>query len=660
LAIDRPTPAATAAVPGAFAVGERIVVGVNEHPGADRVIRAAQQLAKRLDAPWTAVTVETPRTDRLSDAARARLAASLNLAAELGGTIATIPAARVDHGLQAHARQVGATMLVLGKSRRSWWFELRHGSVVDALVRGLPGLAVHVLPLADAPLAEALRPAPSSWRGYGIAVVLVVMTTLVNLVLARFIGSNPLDMIYLVPVVTSATVLGLRPALLAAASAALAYDFVFLAPRYALTIQNPQDAVDFLVLGGVGVVVAQLAGRLRRAANLGARTAADNAAVAAFGQRLRAVADPAGAAQATCEEVASLLGAATVMLAPADGGLAAMAAVPAHPALRPVDLAAAEWALARGEPSGCGTATFAAAAWEFTPLRSPSGVLAVLGLELTLAGAPLPPDRRVLFTTLAGQAALTLERLELEAEARRADVLELRDNLRATLIAALGHDLRTPLTGVVAAAEELAREHADSPGAENLRASAWRLNRLFHDLVEMARIESGSLTVRREAVDLVDAVAGAARDLRRTLAHHRLVVVMPPGLPLVEADQRMLHHVLINLLDNAAKYTPAGTTVTVAASLSGSGLSLTIRDEGSGLPAGEEARVFQRFHRVEGSDQKGGTGLGLAIVKDFAEAMGLAVSAGNRADGQGSSFVLAWPAALLRQDRAPEGLDVLG
>ena len=325
--------------------------------------------------------------------------------------------------------------------------------------------------------------------------------------------------------------------------------------------------------------------------------------------------------------------------------------------MSPVDIAAAEWALSSGEPAGRGTSTLAAADWQFHALKTSLGIMAVLGIYAQHSGQPLPPDRRVLFATLLGQAALAHERLQLEQEARRATVLQQRDDLRATLIAALGHDLRTPLTGVVAAAEALAREYPDAPDAKTLRHQAKRLQRLFADLVEMTRIEGGSLEVRHEAVDLTDAVAAAAHDLRSELAGHRLLLAVPPSLPLVTADPRMLHHVLVNLLDNAAKYAPAGTEIRLEGQRLPAGLSLTIMDEGPGLPPGEEALLFERFARVKGDDRQGGTGLGLAIVKGFADAMGLAVTAANRNDAAGSRFVLTWPETMIRRGGALENME---
>jgi two-component system sensor histidine kinase KdpD len=272
----------------------------------------------------------------------------------------------------------------------------------------------------------------------------------------------------------------------------------------------------------------------------------------------------------------------------------------------------------------------------------------VLGIARQGSGDPVPAAKRVLFTTLIGQAALAHERLKLEANAREVSALKQRDDLRATLLSSIGHDLKTPLTAVVAAADALAAEHGASTTTETLKGEARRLRRVFDDLVEMTRIESGALVVRREATDLTDAVAAAAQDLRAELARHRVVLDVPPTLPLVEADPRMLHHVLINLLGNAAKFAGPGTAITLQARRTPGAVTLAVIDSGPGLPEGRETILFDRFTRVDGDDTNGGTGLGLAIVKGFADAMGLSVVARNRAEG-GAVFEIAWPeSAILR------------
>jgi two-component system sensor histidine kinase KdpD len=275
-------------------------------------------------------------------------------------------------------------------------------------------------------------------------------------------------------------------------------------------------------------------------------------------------------------------------------------------------------------------------------------VLAILGVARPDHREPIPGDRKLLFTTLIGQAALAHERIRLEADARELGALKQRDELRITLLSSIGHDLKTPLTSVVAAAEALAAESA-SPLATTLRAEARRLRRVFDDLVEMTRLDSGAVQIKAEATDLVDAIGGAVHDLKAELLHHRLVLDVPPSLPLVEADPRLLHHILINLIGNAAKFAPEGSAITIEGRRTSDGVTLSVLDLGPGLPVGREATLFDRFARVEGDDRSGGTGLGLAIVRGFAEAMGLTATASNRSDGSGARFCIAWPEAAIRR-----------
>ena len=633
---------------GNWAAGERVVVAVGDQPGGDALIRAAKRFADAMRAPWTAVSIETPRSATLGDAARSRMATALKLAASLGATIATVPAKSVLDGLRAHIAETRATAVVIGKSRRSWLFELRHGSVVDQLVRELDNVAVHVVPvsLAAAPEGEMAARRPPAARGILAGLGLVAVTTAGAVAVHPIVGSNSVDLIYLLPVIATATLFGLRSSLVASLAAALAYNFFFLPPIYTFTISDPQNVVTLLVLIVVAVVASQMAGRLKREATIGARTATENAAIAAFGQRLASVSDEAGTAAAVCEEVARLLDVSTVLFAREGAAIQPIGASPPDPTLGALDIAAAEWAFDRGEVSGRDSGTLTASDWQFHPLETALGVLGVLGVAPHGSGDPVPPDQRILFTTLIGQAALAHERLKLEANAREVGALKQRDDLRATLLSSIGHDLKTPLTAVVAAADALAKDHGETATTATLKGEARRLRRVFDDLVEMTRIEAGALVVKREATDLTDSVAAAAQDLRAELARHSLVLDVPPTLPLVEADPRMLHHVLINLLGNAAKFAPPESAIKIQARRTPDGLTLAILDEGPGLPQGRETTLFERFTRVDGDDMSGGTGLGLAIVKGFADAMHLGVTARNR-EGGGAVFEVVWPAASI-------------
>jgi two-component system sensor histidine kinase KdpD len=247
-----------------------------------------------------------------------------------------------------------------------------------------------------------------------------------------------------------------------------------------------------------------------------------------------------------------------------------------------------------------------------------------------------------------------LERLRLESEMRDVEAVRTRDRLRAALLSSVSHDLRTPLTAVIVAADQLdAREHPDL--VATIRSEAARLNRFVANLLDMARVEAGALRLAVEATDLSDAVAGAAHDARRALQGHEVRLDVPPSLPLVRVDPQLLHHCLLNLLDNAGRYGDPGTDIVVTGTHRYGEIRLSVRDHGPGLPPGREAEVFETFRRLEGSDRAvGGTGLGLAIVKAFAEAMGMTVKADNRDDGAGAAFTLVFPAALIVR-HAPEG-----
>jgi two-component system sensor histidine kinase KdpD len=561
-----------------------------------------------------------------------------------------------------------ATALVIGRSRRSRWFRWRHGSVVNRLAETLSGVALHVVPMpgAAAPARGgrlALRPQP--WRGYAAGALAVVLTTLLALAVQPWLPVNSDDLLYLIPVVGIATRFGQRSAMLTALLAALAYNFFFLPPIHTFTINDPQNIVTFVVLTGAGVVVSQLAGRLKREAMVGARSAAENAAIAMFGQRLAAVADEPSTTATVIEEIAAQLDLSAMMLARENaeirvlGSTSGMNSGATNPGgqgqlapvdLAPIDRASAEWAFTRNEITGRGSGTLTASDWQFHPLSTSLGVLAVLAISRRDAGVPVSPERQLLFTTLKGQAALAYERIWLEADTRDLAVLRQRDQLRAALLSSIGHDLRTPLTGVVAAANELAAQQPSSPALVTLVEEAHRLRRFFDDLIEMTRLEAGAMDVRIEAVDLTDAAASAAHDLRGELGDHKLVLDISPTLPLVEADPRLLHHVLINLIGNAARFAPPGSAITLRATRRADGLTLAVLDQGEGLPPGDPARLFDRFTRVAGTDRSGGSGLGLAIVKGFAEAMGASVSAAQRAEG-GAAFTLAWPEQCLRRSK---------
>lgn len=652
------------ALGGTWAGGERIVVAVSEMAGADGLVRAAKRLADALHAPWTALNVDTPRSRQLDADAHGRIAAVLALATQLGGQVASVPAASIVEGIKAFATDARATQLIVGKSARSRWFELRHGSVVDRLVRETPGVAVHVLPLekergATGPRALRALGAAHGWgrpSGYAWTTLMVAGVTAVASLLFHVLNLGNVALLFLLPVMAAASLFGLRTGLFAGLAASLAYNFFFLPPVGSLSVNNPENVVSIVVLLGIAVVTSQLTSRVRLQADIAAVGARANAALAGYLGQLTALGTAQEVGRTACAEIARLLDLRVVLLGRTDAALSLDAASVADVHLGTLDMAAAQRVADTGQPAGRGTGTLAASDWQFRPLVAGEHVVAVIGVARDSGGDPVRSDQLALLGSLTEQTALALERLRLEAEMRDLDAVRTRDRLRAALLSSVSHDLRTPLTSVLAAAAELRKRYQD-PLLDSVESEALRLNRFVANLLDMARVEAGALKLNLEPIDLTDAVGAAVHDTRRSLEGHDIRLDVLPNLPLVRVDPQLFHHCLLNLLDNAGRYGDPGTTVIVRAERSYGELTLSVLDEGRGLPQGREKEVFETFRRLEGSDRvAGGTGLGLAIVKGFAEAMGMTVRAQNRADGRGACFSLCFPERLLV--KATEGADL--
>ncbi|MET0365786.1 MAG: sensor histidine kinase KdpD [Sphingobium sp.] len=649
------------ALAGNFAAGERVVVALSEQASAPGLVRAAKRLADALRAPWSAVHIETQRSQHLSDAERERLSETMALASRLGAVTATIPAASVVDGLRAFAADARATQIVIGKSARPWWFELRHGSVVDRLVRDLGDIAIHVLPgegqaRSEQRIAEHRRGVWGKPADYLWTLLAIIACTGASRFLLEFIALGNVALFYLVPVMFAAATFGLRAGIFAGIASSLAYNFFFLPPTGTLTVSNPENVVSIFVLLGVAVVTSQFAARVRAQADLAQSSARQNAALAGFSRLLTSSTSQEELMHAICAEISRLFDVRTVMLLPSRDGPQLRAAYPPEDRLEQIERAAAQWAMDNAQPAGRGSTTLTASDWLFHPLQTTRGTLGVVGFSRDDAGEPMRPDQIPLLMSLLDQASIAFDRMTLEEEMQDARQLRERDRLRSALLSSVSHDLRTPLTTILSTIHEM-RRSPDPALIDALEGEAQRLNRFVANLLDMVRVEAGALSLRLEATDLTDAASGAVHDTRRSLAGHEIVLAIPIDLPLVRVDAQLFHHCLINLLDNAGRYADPGTPVTISGQRTPDGIDLSILDQGPGIPPGKEERVFDTFTRLEGSDRsKGGTGLGLAIVKGFAEAMGLSVVAATHADPLGARFTIHIPNASVLSDVNQEAM----
>ena len=483
-------------------------------------------------------------------------------------------------------------------------------------------------------------------QAYAGALAMVAVSTLAGLWIAPRWGTAAVDMIYLPAVLAAAALWGIGPGVVAGLAAALAYNFFFTAPVHTFRIDRVTDAVTVIVLLIVALVTSRLAGGIRQQARIAAAHAARNATIAGFAGRLLSCSTEDEIAHAACQQLHSLFD-CNALLVEGLPGPHFVGAVPAGNRLTPSDIAAAALTLESGDPAGRATPRGQPAEWQFHAIRSPDGVIAAAGLARDDGRPPVDDDQLPLLTNLLDQVSLALARARADADRREVTSLRERDRLRSALLSSVGHDLRTPLTAIIAASAELRHVGKDDPGlVSTIEYEAGKLARYISNLLDMARIEAGAVKLKTEPVDLVDAVSAAVKDVRGSLLDREVSIELADDLPLVRADPQLLHHCLINLVDNAVRHSKGDGQVQIVGSSSHGDVRVSVQDEGSGLPLDEE-RSLDAFTRIEGSDRKGGAGLGLAIVKAFAEAMGAKVMASNRRNAPGAVFTLQFPKALI-------------
>ena len=446
---------------------------------------------------------------------------------------------------------------------------------------------MHVVPLDEAD-EKPVRPYdPYAQRDNLIAFAAVAsMVALLHLV-SPWVPLGAIDLLLIIPVIVNATYLQMRAAIWSAIWAALAYNFFFIPPLYTLTIDNAQNIVMFAVLALVAIVVGMLAGRVRRQAQTSAGVARLNASLARFAGLMGGLSTRDDTARVACHEIGMLLD-VEAMIVSLEGETIVVRGNDRFPELDLVDAAAARWTLERGEPTGRDTNTLASADWQFHPLKTTLGIMGALGVARSTKERVIRPDDATLLASLVDQTALAHERLVLEADARQVDALRERDRLRGALLGSIAHDLRTPLTAVIAATEAIPAQGEFAEEVGIARAESRRLQRFLNDLLEASRIEHGTIEPKWESLDLTDVITSVLRDLRQDRADARVVTRMEADCPLVISDALLLRHILINLIDNALKFSSPPAPVDVELACKPDGVICRVLDRGPGLPADRE------------------------------------------------------------------------
>ena len=634
-----------------WAAGDRLLVCVGPGELSERLIRGTRRMAGALGAPWLALYVESRQHLRFTDEDRVRLEANLRLAEKLGGETAVIEGAgALVEDILTFARDRNITKLVVGKPSRSRWVELVMGSTVDELIRDSGTIDVYVIsgePGREPATPLIRRTITSPLRNYLLSALTVVLASTLASLIFRKTELADIVMVYLLGILIVATRFGRGPSLLASVLSVAALNFLFVPPYYTFAVTDFRHVGTFAVMLLIGVVIGNLTERIRAQARLARGREQRTHALYRLGQELARSSGSAALVASALQNVATQFQSQGVLLRPDEHG---RLQAPAHPLAFPLndqELGVAQWVFDHAEPAGLGTLTLPGARATYLPLKGAAGAIGVLGLLPEGAPRWAEPDQRQLLEAFATQTALALERALLAEQGavdkRRAD----EERLRNALLSSVSHDLRTPL-GVITGAVSTALETPDLPEParrellQSAQDEAQRLHRLVSNLLDITRLESGALDLQTEWMPLEE-VVGAALN-RRELASeaHRVRVALPEDLPLVAMDGVLMEQLLLNLLDNALKYSPPESPVDIKAWAAGKSLTLSIADQGPGIPAGEEERIFEKLARGQAASNRPGAGLGLAICKGIVTAHLGRIQAVNHPQG-GAQFLVTLP-----------------
>lgn len=621
---------------------DRILVAVSPSPSSGKIVRAAKRMAAGLHADLIAAYVETPRTAKLPQQDRDRVTQTLRLAESLGAQTTSLTADNAATELVAFARSRNVSKIVVGKTGRSRLGEAIFGSFVNNLIRLTGDIDVYVIrgdSDARTERAEASGVSPRVRRPrpirYALSLLLVGLCTgLAVLVFSRLDLAN-IAMLYLAGVVVAAVWLGRGPSVLAAVIGVAAFDFFFVPPRLTFAISDAQYLLTFTVMLGVGLLIANLTTRLRDLAVAARERERRTSLLYAMSRELAAARDNREVAEVAVRHVHDTFDSDAAVLvppavnSPTDLDVLAKAGSPDW--LDGRERAVGRWALDHGKPAGLGTQALPGAAGRYQPLKASQGKVGVLAVRPREAAGLLSPSQLLLLETFANQSALALERVSLIDGQQAARVEAESERLRSALLSSVSHDLRTPLATIAGAASALQQsagpldERTRADLTESIVHESERLNDLIANLMFATRLEAGGVELRREWTTVEEIVgAGLARH-RPALASHPARVQIPSDLPLIRVDNAMLPQVIYNLVDNALRYTPAGTPIDISAWANDTQVVVKVADEGPGIAADETSKVFQRFYRgrtARATGKESGIGLGLTICEGIVKAHG--------------------------------------
>jgi two-component system, OmpR family, sensor histidine kinase KdpD len=635
----------THGIAGPWPSAERLLVCVSPSQAGTRVVRNARRLAYPLGAEWFAIYVETPGV-RLSPDQQERLANTLRMAERMGAKVATVQGNSVINAVTEFASKNNITKIVVGKSRKNWWQNLFNQSIVNQLIRQSEHFDVYVVGTRgeSVPSERIIAPGkgqPLNWRRYLYGLGLVVLATLSGQLMHNLFTPTTIAMLYLLCVIITAYLWGLGPSILVSVLGVLAFDFFHIPPYLTFRVADTQYVFAFLALLLVGIIISYLALLVRRQTESARRRERETAALYSLGRDLAVSSDLESYIRAIIKRAEETFGQDTIIFLPDPQNKETLKpyASNQNSTIDENELAAAIWSFQHQRIVGHGTDTLPNAKARFLPLVTARGAVGVIAISTSDTGVDLTIEQERLLEAYADLASVAIESILLANEAQNTQVLRNTEKLQTALLNAVSHDLRTPLVSVIGVLSSLQEKgmHLNNVDKMNLiqvaREEAERLNHLITNLLDVSRIEAGAIKISRQPSDVQDLVGAALEQLGSRVGTRPVNMDIPAELPFISVDFGLIVQTLVNVLDNALKYSPGDSPIDIRARQVGQEMQIEIADRGIGIPPQDLSHVFDKFYRIQRPDNVTGTGLGLSICKGIIEAHGGRIAAENRPGG---------------------------
>jgi len=661
-------------ISGPWPTGEKVLVCISASPFSAKLIRVAKRMATSQNSELLAVHVE-PHLHSFSknEAARDSMAKNLRLAEALGAEIIGITGDDIADEILEVAIKRNVSQIIIGKPDHTRIWSIFHGSVVDKVILNSEGISIHVIPGSQQEAEQAnhatikrvkrktkgLGRRASSPIPYVLSIMMILFISLVITPISYFLGNVNISMLFLLPVLLSAARWGKVPAVITAIMGVVTFDFFFVPPFFSFTVADVRYLISFAIFILVALMTGTLSDKLKQQISYSRQRESRVPALYALSKEIAAVHKLDAVLESIAGKVAGTLEGQVVLLLPnEEGKLELKKNSGTDNFLNDSELAVASWVFTRGQKAGKGTETLGAAAALYMPLNTEQGVQGVLGICFNESEAQFNPERIRLLEAFVGLAAMAINKITLAEQARQALTLVESERLRTALFNSLSHDLRTPLSSIIGAVTGLLEEQevVYSPEArhdllEIILHGAERMNRFVGNLLDMARLESGMLKLKKDWCDLQD-IIGVAVNRLGDLESRPLEINVQPDLPLVQGDYILIEQVLINLLDNALKYSKESSEIVVTIQQIGQQIETSVENQGEGIPEADLSKVFDKFYRLNSPLQVSGTGLGLAICKGIIEAHGGKIWATNNQHG-GVTITFTLPLSNKAMGRVP-------